>query len=406
MTATTTSCKDNDPSSASKLNRILLALALSSSLVISGCSNSGASDDSSSDDKATTEQSDDAKKADEKPPVPVEAVAVARGDIQQTYRTITTLEAEQDVQVVARSSGILQDIFVEEGDQVSKGQLLAQLDVEQLSLEVAQLKATLQKLEKELKRQKSLYSRKLGSSDALDRARFEYESQLAQYKLSQLKLNYASIKAPIDGVIVERMAKPGNFISNNQELFKIVDPASLKAVLYLPEKELANVQKDQLVLLTIDALDNKVVQGKIERIRPAIDTSTGTFKVVAGLENQDNLLQKGMFGKVEVVFDTHPNTLLLEQQAVITQDNRSHVFVVKDEKAIQTPVKIGFKQNGVLEIVEGLSESDQVITTGQQILKHETKIEVVTLDGVEVQSSTSEQEEGTKPSSSKVATNP
>lgn len=389
-----------------KLSQFLLALTLSTSLLVSGCSDSGAKDDSKAEDSAQTEEQKLKEKKDEKPPVPVEAVAVARGDIQQTYRTITTLEAEEDVQVVARSAGILQDIYVEEGDRVTKGQILAQLDVEQLSLEVAQLKATLQKLEKELKRQKSLYARKLGSSDALDRAQFEYESQLAQYKLSQLKLNYASIKAPIDGVIVERMAKSGNFISNNQELFKIVNPSSLKAVLHLPEKELANVQKDQLVLLTIDALNNKVVEGKIERIRPAIDTSTGTFKVVASLTNNENLLQTGMFGKVEVVFDTHPNTLLLEQQAVITQDNRSHVFVVKDAKAMQTPVKIGFKQNGVLEIIDGLSESDQVITTGQQILKHETKIEVVTLDGVEVKTPASDLDAEDKSSASKVAVNP
>ena len=401
MNTSTKSCITSKSSNESKLSHLLLAFMLSTSFLVSGCSDSGATDDSKSDQQAQSEEN----KKDEKPPVPVEAVAVARGDIQQTYRTITTLEAEQEVLVVSRSAGILQDIAVEEGDRVSKGQILAQLDVEQLSLEVAQLKATLQKLEKELKRQKSLYSRKLGSSDALDRAQFEYESQLAQYKLSQLKLNYASIKAPIDGVIVERMAKPGNFISNNQQLFKIVNPSSLKAVLHLPEKELVNVKKNQLVLLAIDALNNKVVEGKIERIRPAIDTTTGTFKVVASLNNNDNQLQSGMFGKVEVVFDTHPNTLLLQQQAVITQDNRSHVFVVKDEKAIQTPVKIGFKQNGILEIVEGLSESDQVITTGQQILKHESKIEVVTLDGVEVKTPDPAPTEENTSSSSRVATN-
>ena len=108
-----------------------------------------------------------------------------------------------------------------------------------------------------------------------------------------------------------------------------------------------------------------------------IDTDTGTFKVVAALNNENNFLKSGMFGKVEVVFDVHQNSLVLEQEAVITQDNRSHVFVVDGEKAIQTPVTIGFKYNGLVEVIDGLSESDQVITTGQQILKHESKIEVV-----------------------------
>ncbi len=137
MTATNELCIANKPSKESKMSQLLLALTLSASLIVSGCSDSGATDDSKSDEKAQTEEQEAKKKEDEKPPVPVEAVAVTRGDIQQTYRTITTLEAEQDVQVVARSSGILQDIFVEEGDRVTKGQVLAQLDVEQLSLEVA-----------------------------------------------------------------------------------------------------------------------------------------------------------------------------------------------------------------------------------------------------------------------------
>jgi len=354
------------------INKSLIALFISLSFLVTGCSSN---DDK--DDAAKTEEAAKAEEKDKKPPVPVEVVAVSRGDIQQTYRTITTLEAENDVQVVARSTGLLQDILVEEGDTVVKGQLMAQLDVEQLSLEVAQLSATSNKLQKELKRQESLFARKLASSDALDRAKFEYQSQLAQYKLSKLRLNYASIKAPIGGIVTERLVKQGNLIRENDMLFKIVDLSSLKAVLHLPEKELANVRKKQAILLNVDALGDQVIIGEIERIRPMIDTQTGTFKVVAKLNNKDSFLKSGMFGKVEVIFDTHQNSLLIEQQAVITQDNRSHVFVVKDNKAIQTPVKVGFHHNGILEITEGLSESDQVITTGQQLIKHEALVEIV-----------------------------
>ncbi|TQV71446.1 efflux RND transporter periplasmic adaptor subunit [Aliikangiella marina] len=378
----------NNSGSMSKV--ALFSFLLGLSVLTTACSDSGKSDDKQAKSEQTEEKSDkdkaddktasndkQAKDKKEKPPVPVEVVSVQRGDIQQTYRTITTLEAEQDAQVVARSTGILQDILVEEGDTVTKGQLLAQLDVEMLSLEVAQLEATMKKLKKELDRQQALFNRKLGSSDALDRARFEYESQQAQYQVSKLKLQYASIKAPIDGVITERMVKPGNLIRESDILFKIVDPMSLKAVLHLPERELNRVKKGQNILLAVDALDDQMIVGEIERIRPAIDTDTGTFKVLAKLDNSANNLKSGMFGKVEVVFDVHEDSLLVKQQAIITQDNRSHVFVVRDNKAMQTPVKIGFKHNGIVEIVDGLAENDQVVTTGQQILKHESLIEVV-----------------------------
>ena len=345
--------------------------------------NAGCSDKGANDDQSQTEQSEesdkkkDGEEKEEKPPVPVEVSKVVRGDIQQTYRTITTLEAEEDAEVVARSTGLLESILVEEGDSVKQGQLLAQLDVEQLSLEVDQLEATANKLRKELNRQQKLFNRKLGSSDALDRAKYEYESQQAQLKLSKLRLKYASIEAPINGIVTERMVKKGNLIRENEVLFKIVDLQSLKAILHLPERELANVKKDQPILLQVDALEKGVIAGQIERIRPSIDTDTGTFKVVAKLDNSSNQLKPGMFGKVEVVFDEHQNSILLQQQALITQDNRSHVFVVKDNKAIQTAVTLGFRNNGLVEITEGLNESDRVITTGQQILKHDALVEIV-----------------------------
>jgi membrane fusion protein, multidrug efflux system len=400
-TSASTSNQSNKKNSLFRL--ALFSTILGMSVLTTACSDDSGKDDSQAqtqDDKSTdksstqsddkkkdakkdsdkTAETKDGKKKKEIAPIPVEVVSVARGDIQQTYRTITTLEAEQDAQVVARSTGILEDILVEEGDMVEKGQLLAQLDVEQLTLEVTQKEATLNKLKKELNRQQSLYKRKLTSSDALDRATYEFQSQQAQYKLSKLKLNYAGIKAPISGIITERLVKTGNLIRDNDLLFKIVDLSSLKAVLHLPEKELANIKKGQNILLNIDALEDEVIVGEIERVRPSIDTDTGTFKVVASLSNENNFLKSGMFGKVEVVFDVHQDSLLLEQEAVITQDNRSHVFVVDGEKAIQTPVTIGFRYNGLVEVIEGLSESDQVITTGQQILKHESKIEVVGLN--------------------------
>jgi len=392
----------------SKLFKLAIITSLLSLSVINvGCTDQGSDDkkqesaeESKKDDKKTAEKGKDKKK--EKPPIPVEVVSVTRGDIQKTYRTITTLEAESDAQVVARSTGILQDILVEEGDRVSKGQLLAQLDVEQLSLEVAQLEATSNKLLKELTRQQALFNKRLGSSDSRDRAKFEFESQKAQLKLSKLRLEYASIKAPIDGIITERLVKPGNLIRDTEVLFKIVDPQSLKAVLHLPEKELRYVKKQQQVMLGVDALEGEVIQGEVERIRPSIDTQTGTFKVVASLDDKDEQLRAGMFGKVEVVFDVHQNTLLLAQETVITQDNRSHVFIVKDNKAIQTPVKIGFRHDGIVEVTDGLSDSDQVISTGQQILKHESIVEVVNLEVAEK----TEKKNKDLPVQSTVAVNP
>jgi RND family efflux transporter MFP subunit len=365
-----------------KTGNLLLIAFFASLMILSGCSNSDKSDDDSKQAKSeqkdlTDEEIAAKKKQDEKPPIPVEVVKLTRGDIQKTYPTITSLEAENNVSVVARSSGILESILVEEGDHVKKGQVLAQLDVEQLSLEAKQFKATLNKLEGELTRQRSLFKKRLGSNDALEKAKYEFEAQTAQYQLSKLKLQYATVTAPISGIISERLVKQGNLISNNDILFKIVDPTSLKAVLFLPEKELSNISKGQPVLLSVAAYPNKIMQGTVERIRPIIDSDTGTFRVVAGINNNDELLQAGMFGRVELIFDVHRDTLLLGRETVITQDNRSHVFIIKNDIAIQTPIKIGFSEKGLVEVLGGLEDNDMVVSTGHQILKHEAKVEIV-----------------------------
>lgn len=351
-------------------NKLVLLLLVLCTLALSGCNG-----------EKNKDKKD--KKEEEKAAIPVEVVTTTRGDIQQTYRSITTLEAENEAQVVARSTGILEKLLVEEGDMVEKGQLLAQLDIEQLTLEVEQSAATLKRLKKELERQEQLFSKKLGSTDARDRARFEFQSQQAQYQLAKLRLDYASIRAPINGIVTHRAVKAGNLIRDHEHLFTIVDLDSLVAVLYLPEQQLAKVAKKQKVMMHIDALAGSLVVGEVDRIRPAIDTATGTFRVMVSMPNEDKKLKSGMFGKVEVVFDTHTDTLILPRQAVVTEDNRSHVFVVKDDKAMQRSVELGYEHGGRVEILTGLEEQDLVITTGQQILKNEDKVEVLGQESIE-----------------------
>lgn len=345
-------------------NKLIFLALMLFTLVLSGCT-----DEDTKDKKV--------KKEEEKAAIPVEVVETTRGDIQQTYRSITTLEAENEAQVVARSTGILEKLLVEEGDIVEKGQLLAQLDIEQLTLELQQNAATLQRLDNELKRQEQLFRKKLGSTDARDRARFEYQSQQAQYQLTKLRLDYASIRAPISGMITERAVKAGNLIRDHELLFTIVDLDSLVAVLHLPEQQLVKVAKKQKVMLSIDALAGRLVIGEVDRIRPSIDTSTGTFRVMVSIPNENKQLKSGMFGKVEVVFDTHHDTLILPRQAVVTEDNRSHVFVVENEVALQRNVTLGYEHAGKVEVLSGLEQGDLVITTGQQIIKHQAKVEVL-----------------------------
>jgi len=309
--------------------------------------------------------------------VSVEVVKAWRGDIQQTYNTITTLEAEREAKIVSRTIGILQKLFVEEGDFVEKDQVLAQLDIEQLNLQVEQMQAILSRLQGDLAREESLFKKQLSTSNNFERAKFEYQSQKAQYELALLNQRYATIRAPFAGIITERSIKPGNLIKVNDELFTLIDPQSLQAVIHLPQKEFSYVAVGQPALLSVDSFPDQIVTGKIARVRPKIDTETGTFQVIASISNSEGLLKQGMFGRIELILAVHPQKILVSDDALITQDNRHHVFVVRDNKAVQTTVSVDIKHNGIVEVTEGLLEGDQVIVTGKTIIKDGSEIEIV-----------------------------
>lgn len=311
------------------------------------------------------------------PALPVEVVRVEQGDIQRTYRSVTTLEAGRTADVVARSTGVLEALMVEEGDYVSAGQVLAQLDVEQLVLEVAQREATVDRLKGDLDRKETIFARQLGSSTDVETARFEYRSQLAQLELAQLKLQYATVTAPIGGIVTQRQVKQGNMIQTNSVMFTIVDPDSLEAVMHLPQKEMGHLAAGQEVRLQVDAFPGAHISGRVERVRPSVDSDTGTFRVTASVSNKDRRLQAGMFGRVEIVFGVQEGVLLVPEQALVTQDNRTHVFVIRDNVAILTFVQPGIRQNGLVEIVAGLQLNDLVVVSGQQMVEDGAIVEVI-----------------------------
>ncbi len=350
-------------------NLLLTALGCALLLVLSACDARGPS--------AMRGGAGDFRTAAAPSALPVEVMAVTRGDIQRTYRTVTTLEAGLEAEVVARSTGVLETIRVEEGDYVEQGQVLAQLDIEQLQLEVAQREATVARLRGDLQRTRTLFERNLGSATDVDNLRYELQSQEAQLDLAELRLRYATVTAPISGIVTERLVKVGNMIQTNQVMFRLTDPDSIEAVLHLPQRELSLVAPGQPVWLQMDAFPGQRMSGQVQRVRPQIDVDTGTFRVTAVMDNPDRLLMAGMFGRTEIVFDTHEDVLLVSERAVISRDNQSWVFVVRDDVAVRVSVETGVRQGGLVEVLSGLRENELVVTTGQQILEDGASVDIV-----------------------------
>ncbi len=354
---------------------LAIAAVLLSTSLLSACG-----DASAEDAKADAEQTEEQTVVS----IPVEAEAVTAGDISSHYSTTAVLEAKEEAFVVARASGIIDAIYVEEGDYVEKGQVLAKLDAQRYELNLEKARAELLGLEQELAKINKVYSQKLVSDDVFDKLTAQHASAKASLALAELDLKEATIVAPISGYIAERNAKVGNLTESFQRerMFHIVQQKQLLGIVHLPEKELANIRNQQKAKLSIAAVGNQSVDAFVERISPVINASTGTFKVTLSVPNPDNILLAGMFAEVALEYDTHQNATLLPRKALLSIDNKDSVFVITDGIAKKVAVTTGFQNANFVEVISGLNGNETVVTAGHHNLKDQSPVEVIPANNV------------------------
>src|SRR5688572_6384266 len=297
-------------------------IALISLILLASCGGSGGPGGDKPGAKPGDEQKADAA-------IPVEVGAAARRAIVASYTGTATLEPERQAQVVAKTSGVLLNLHVEEGDVVKAGQLLAQLDPEKTRLEVARAEANLKRLESDFRRSTELSAKQLVSPEAHDRIKFDLETQRAAYDIAKLDLSYTRIVAPIDGVISERLVKEGNLIQLHQALFRIDDFDPLQGVLNVPERELSTLRPELPVKMMVDALPGKTFDGKVARVSPVVDAATGTFRVTTEFHDATGALKPGMFGRLDIVYDERANALTIPREGLIEEDGETAVFLVE-----------------------------------------------------------------------------
>lgn len=316
-------------------------------------------------------------KTGDKLTVPVEIAAITSGDIAAYFTGTATIGAEEETGVVAKVGGVVKEILVEEGQYVREGAVLAKLDDEKISVQLAQARASLEKLRSAYERNVNLHDQKLISTEAFQQSKYEYEQQKASYDLAELDLKYSSIRTPISGVVSERLIKLGNMVLPNQSVFRVAGLDPLIAVLHVPERQLGKLKVGLAAQLTVDACSTEPFTGRIKRISPVIDPATGTVKVTVEVRDPSRRLKPGMFARINIIHDVHANVLKAPKDAIISEDREDAVFVVRDSVAYRQLVETGYVNTTHIEVLAGLKEGDTVVTTGKSSLKDSTKVQIV-----------------------------
>lgn len=349
------------------MNRLMVLAVAVSLAFLAACGQAPEADEVLADEAETVEQ------------IPVEVGQAELGSVSAFYSATASLEADARAQVVPRISGQVTELLVEEGDSVEAGQVLARLDADRLRLQLAQAKANMRRLEQDFDRHREMHQRDMISTETFDRLKFEFEAQTAQYELAQLEVSYSDITAPIAGVISVRDVRVGNQVNTTDPVFEITALDPLQAVLNVPERELSRLHPGQTAALRADALPGQEFIGEVARISPVIDPDSGTFRVTVELSGEQQRLRPGMFGRFSIIYDQRDEVVLVPVEAVLSEDGRSSVFVIRDGQAERRAIVPGYRNNGHFEITEGLEAGELVVTTGQASLRTGSAVLVLNL---------------------------
>lgn len=313
--------------------------------------------------------------------IPVETIKPVRGDIDARYSGTAPIEAFADATVIAKVGGEVREILVEEGDDVSRGQVLARLDGDRLRLEKDQADANLRKTQRDYQRNVDLKDKGLISEGDFEKIQFEMEALKATFDLAALELDYTEIKAPIDGVVSERFVKIGNTIDVNEQTFKVTSLEPLISYLHIPEREYRRIDPGQPVTIEIDALQGISFDANVARVSPVVDPATGTFKITIEVSDETRRLKPGMFGRISIVYDSREMALQIPRSAIIEEGGEAVVFIVAGNVAEKRVIQTGYADAGNVEVTAGLEDNDEVVVVGQMNLKTGSRVSVINTAG-------------------------
>jgi len=308
--------------------------------------------------------------------IPVKADSVLRGDMNSYIETYTRLEAEREIKVMARATGFVTELFVEEGDWVQDGQVLIRLDKEESELRLRQVEGGHNEAEVNFHRIKILHEKKMVSQSEFDTALRAFEN--SKLSLAEAKLNFAhtDIKAPINGIVLQRMVELGALVGSGKELFVVADMDPLLAKIHVPERRMFQLHSGQKAIVSAEALPDQSFDGNIRMISPIVEPESGTVKVTLEIP-ANSMLKPGMFCTVRIITDSRLNTLIIPKKALVLETESDDVYVVSEGKARLVDVSIGYSEGDRVEIISGVEEGMRVITVGHEGLKDGSPVRIV-----------------------------
>ncbi len=295
------------------------------------------------------------------------------------------LEAIEQANLNAHIVGYIKKLYFDEGDNVKKDQVLAEIEAPDIVDEYNKAKADLNLKTITRDRYQQLLSGNVISQQEFDVINSAYAEAKARYNTTLAGVGYTKIIAPFTGSIARRYKYQGDYIAPEAKgagasIFLLVNEKLLRAVANIPQNEVAQIRVGNPVEMRVDAYPGQKFIGTISRLDALLDESTKTQRVLIDIKNDDGKLRAGMFVSIILQFAHKDNALTLPSDIIETDGDRKFIYLLKDGKATKVFVKTGIVQGERTEIVSGLNSRDEVIQRGMLTLIEGEPVRILSKD--------------------------
>lgn len=314
--------------------------------------------------------------------VSVRVVDVQPESFTDVVQVVATVEANRDVTVSAEEAGTIREILVEKGSMVRAGQPIARIDDRVLRPQAEQAAAEAALAQETWERQRRLWEEdRVGSEIAYLQARYRAETAAAGARALRERLDRTVIRAPISGVLDDRLVEVGTLVAPGTPVARVIDTGEVKVVGGVPERLAGQIEPGTQVEIVVDGAAGPGFTETVDFVGSAVDPQSRTFPIEVRVSNPGGALKPGMVTNVRLARATLPEALVVPQEAVQRVEDGYIVYVAEqrgeDLIAEVRPVVLGPSQGNRVIIDAGLQPGDRVIVVGQGQVARGDRVEVV-----------------------------
>lgn len=312
-----------------------------------------------------------------RPPANVVLLEVTPSTMQDRINLPGVIEPWEKLTLLSKVHGTVVDTLVQEGDKVTKGQVLARLDPADFQIARDSARAVYELAVADQQRLAALFEHDIIPRAQIEKIDAHVKTSKAALENAQLMLSRCTITAPISGVIRRLDAKEGLLLNVSDPVAEILQIDRVKAVVGIPESDVALVRNIEDVTMTVQALDDKEIIGRTHYLASSPENGARLYRLELAVDNRDHQILPGMFFRAQIVKKVYQDTVAVPIYTIIKRQDKQFVYVEKNGVAHQMPVELGIIEDWLVQVTSGLCPGSRVVVEGHRDIDQGNKLNIV-----------------------------